>query len=1210
MANKTLAISNLFNPVSQKVIIQRILLESGAAYESKFTKDPHFVMPDEFQNAPKVLTEAQQSMLEKQMFVSLTLSIQGFKKRNLKNDPLRNIFDNLDMMSMYNVTIYEITKAKLDQIHTAVATGMGNVGNSPTIQDVYQFISGPDTTGKTFNLLEEITSATNSSEADLSRFESRTANGSTVYDFPIRVEPYGYLSKNLEFLAYMVVVEIDSSLLIEHIKTTIGGHSDFELPNDVTEYLENFNSDISNKNISLDVVFNKSGLNNYGSLLQRTDNKQFWFGSYHQMSDGTLMTGNKHNDLSMDAKDRNVILSSVLLPNTKIVDLRDDEEIEKVFLKELYEIESINTLIRSGQRNKQLKIELPEKFSDSYMSKESSGTHSYLFRLDKIKILLSNSLLGGIAQNLKKGLSGTSGQGAGNKARKIINNVLDNTSTKYLKIFRKRIQVDKFGFNRVGTLSPNQESFMYTILDADIENSYSDDISKEIASYSLGKASGVYKLENFNFLSSTKEKQYLFFSFKDPELAAIKEGNYAYSYELVAEDGILKTLTEKLQQLMYSQNNVMAYAKLVNSNLKKYYNENLDIFRSKVILEDPDLMDIGNYLDNTLKHMADIIELFDLTKNTDPFVDKLYRISNPTSGNYQGLLKFIAISETFISKIQKISGVYTGLETHLDFSVSTNQKVSNELRSTIKINETFPDIASLDQRGIGYEFVLTSLAKATADVANSVATQQIPAETFKNMAGSQFKKYFIEDDANTSLLGNKNSENKLRYFTPTQVHVLPNLYNITGPTVGALVGAGGPPDPSTADFNYYKPIILDILEYYFDKSNNSYSSEIRSNIRRLINIAGKYGFAVSDTLFEQIKSPDSSEGAFYSDSSESGKPQEQSSGTSNMSGLSFPPLGDPIAEYEDTNFSLEINLNIENFLFGMLSNIILGNEGHLPLKYEDLAQGDQSVGAGSTMSDLVGSYELPLPLQSLFIEYNIASTLIDLRKYMKKTNIPFDVIKEFPLSLSTFGWWWFNYSNIVEVRYIRRYENRSDNPIWEPLTTTAWNNTVGDGQRIICKLFRYENKNMGIINKNKFLDLPIFNEYFIIDPETLVMVKSEGPPEQNNNNPVKQQLDLVEAVFGQDAHRDLNTDSSARQNDLAEDLGSKKLVQLLVTEQLSNLDLRNSSLAVTGRGVSSVASTNDLNSNALTAVDTSTYTPPPPEYDDAGPGPGINPYKF
>ena len=1189
MANNIQTISSLFNPVSQKVTIQRILLESGAAYESKFTKDPHFVMPDKFQNAPKAWSPDDQAALEEGMIVSLTLSIQGFKKRNLKNDPLKNIFDNLDMMSMYNATIYEITKERIDQIQAADT-------NNPTIQDIYQFIlaNGPGYP-QTFNLLEEITSATNSSEADLSRFESRTANGSIVYDFPIRARPYSYLSKNLEFLAYMVVVEIDSGLLLEHIKTTIGGDFNFELPNDVVEYLENFNSDISNKNISLDVVFNKSGLNNYGSLLQRTDNKQFWFGSYHQMSDGTLMTGNKHNDLSMVAKDRNVILSSVLLPNTKIVDLRDDEEIEKVFLKELYEIESINTLIRSGQRNKQLKIELPEKFSDSYMSRESNGTHSYLLRLDKIKILLNKSLLGGIAQNLKKGLSGASGEPALSAARDTIKNVLDNTSVKYLKIFRKRTQVDKFGSNRVGTLSPNQESFINTVLDADIENSYSDAISKEIASYSLGNALGVYNFEGFNFLSTDlKEKQYSLFSFKDSELATLKEGNYVYSYELVVEDGILKVLTEKLQQLMNYQSKINTYVDFINNNPKKYYNENLDIFRSDVILADPDFGEIGDSLYNVLLSIEEIILLFDLTTNTSSFVNNLYKISSPTSGNYQGLLKFVAIAETFISKIQKISGVYTGIQTHLDFSVSTNQKTSSERRNTIKINETLPDIASLDQRGIGYEFVLTSLMKLTSNIANSVAMTQIPAETFKSMASFQFKKYFREDEANTSLLGNQNSENKLRYFTPTQVYMLPNAYNITVGEAFALLGGTPPPRPSAADFNYYKPIILDMLEYYFDKSNKSYSSEIKSNIRRLVNIAGKYGIAVSDVLFDQIKSSDE-----YSDSSELGKPQQQTSGNSNMSGMTFSALEDPASEYKDTDFSLEINPNIENFLFGMLSNIILGNEGELPLTYTEQ---DPALPAGDSQSILTTNVSnLPIPVQSLFVEHNIE--FASLRQYVGETHIPFNVIKEFPLSLTTFGWWWLNYSNIVEVRYIKKYDNRSDNPIWEPLTTTAWNNTVGSGRKIICKLFKYENKSLGIVNKNKFLDLPIFNEYFIIDPETLVMVQTSNPPQQDNSIPVKQQLDLVEAVFGRDAHRDLNTDSAARQNDLAEDLSSKKIEQLLVTEELSNLDLRQDPIAVTGVGVSSV-STADTGVDGLSGYNAPAVSAP---VSEDGPGPGINP---
>ena len=1209
-----------------KVSIQRILLETTSTNENKFTKDPHFTMPDEFQTTSVPTSEA--------LKVSLTLSIQGYRKRNLKNDPLRNIFDSLDMMSLANTTIYQISKENLGD---ALKVDIGHAEkHNLTIQRLYNLIRAGEITGKNFNGQEfnllSILNANNSTDLSLSRYETRTADGSIIYNFPFKIEPYTLSNKDPGFLAYMVVTEIDSDALLAHIKGTIGG--DEGLPTTVTSYIEEFSSGIENKSITLDVVFNNNSVNNTGALLKRTDNKKIWLGPYHIMPNGAIMTGAVHNDSGISEENRNIVLEPILLPNTKIVDLREDKEIEKILLKELHQLENVYKNLSAQAEI----IKLPvESFSTSYMSRDAAGAHSYLFGFDKIKILLNNSLLAGVAQNLKRALSSASDSSQPDAAMDSrMKDILNKSTIKYLKVFRRRVQTNKFGTNKLGTLNSTQESLKSTILDADITNSYLDDIPKEIGFYSTEKTDpSISKISGFNFLNSDLlEKQYSYFSFKDNELVSLKNGDYEYFYELVIEDGILKFLTNLIDSLMSQQNVFKSYINFINNNLPLYYNEGTDKFIIGNITGNYEASqtEINNMIEAPLKTLRTIILLFDFNANVSDFSQKLLRISNPFSGNYQGLLKTAAICDTFIEKLQKISGVYTGIETHIDLSTSVNQKAFNELRNTIKINETLPDEASLDQRGTGYEFVLTDKAKLANSMGASTIAQ-IPAETFIAMANVQFSKYFRQDSENSSQLGNFNNLNKCRYFVPTQAYISNTLYNttthpspFTGPIPAAFAGA---PAPFQAAFDYYKPIILDILEYYFNKSNNIYSSEIKSNIRRLINIAGKYGIAIDSTIFEQLKAP-----GLYSDTSESGKPQQQTSGPSNISGITISSLEDPLSDYEDTDFSSEINLDIESFLFGVLSNIILGNEGHLPLDYKDLASTPTVDAAG-----LVGSLGLPMSLQSLFMEYNKTSTLGLLTKYLiGQTNMSFDVVKEYPLSLATFGWWWFNYSNIVEVRFISKYDTLL-NPVWEPLTLDKLNNIVagytpqtGPGadpglgaKRIICKLFKYENKKFGIFNKNKFLDLPILNEYFIINPtqDTQAQLPTmEILPDALTET--KNALEFTYTILGSEVSSVLNLDVGISKNKAASSLVSMVLpiVQPAAQEDLTDVTVAPAEINLslpqplgqtqTGGNTysDSVASTNDLNSNALTAVDTSTYTPPPPESDDAGPGPGINPYKF
>jgi len=584
------------------------------------------------------------------------------------------------------------------------------------------------------------------------------------------------------------------------------------------------------------------------------------------------------------------------------------------------------------------------------------------------------------------------------------------------------------------------------------------------------------------------------------------------------------------------------------------------MFRKDNIFAVDDYADINNTLETSLAELESVIILFDMKANTPNLKDKLFSIANPVGGNYQGLLKFVSIFETFINKIQEISGVNTNRQSISGFIADSEdhtepvvsfQKSYGELRNTIKINETFPDIASLTHRNAGYEFVLTLVAKIANNTAAMPTITQIPAQTYLDMADLQFEKYFRKDDSNNSLVGNYKNPNKLRFFTPTQVFIPDRGYPIT---TGGFSFGGVAPLPYQVNFDYYKPIILDIIEYYLNKTiEKTFSTEAKSNIRRLINIASRYGIIFDNGLFDQLTflsdpSPEKSEGE-YSDSSQFPNLQQQSSQGADTSGIVFDSDEDAASDYTDTDLVTEVNPNIEGLLFGMLSQIILENEKQISPEFKNLV-----ADLGTATTDEVGSRNLPLPIQALFVEYNKSGSFSLLRKYLVDPGTKsFDFIKNIPLNLSTYGWWWFNYINIMEVRYIKEYD-RMFNPVWAPLTADAFNNdVVSSGSRIICKLFRYENKDLGIINKNKFLDLPILNEYFIINPiDFSSSVEFELP---NFDATIINSTELVGKTVGQAAIAVMNLDASIQQSVTTKKFKLGEVEKLLMNEGLTNLEL-------------------------------------------------------
>jgi hypothetical protein len=1112
MADSITTISNIVENSVPKITIQRIVLETGAT-ENRTIRDPHIITPNQFKSS---YSTGQDEYNQQMLKINLTLSLEGYKKRNVKgSNLLSNIFDNLDLMSLLKTCIYQIDEEDLANL--GVGAGLSNMFGSPlgvgtgvTYQEVYTLIknspAGFYNYKKEIDIVEELTSMT---EADLSRFEYRASDGSTLYNFPFKIDTFISQNPNPKFLAYLIVTEVDNAKLINHIKATIGGSSDYQLPTEVEEYLETLNVDISNKAISFDVVFNNNTLNDKAALLQRTDNEEFWFGSYHEMNDGTLMTGDVHNDQSIEQANRDVVLRPVLMANTKVVDLRDDEEIEKVFLKELYELENVfetiqKTTNQSKTTTEKIKLELPEKFSTSYMSKKSNGIPSYLFGIDKLKILANKSLLSGIGQNLLNSNS---------FLNNVRINILENTSVKELKVSRRRVKVNNFGTNRLGTLNAEQESFKHNVLDADIENSYEDVLPQKVAILK----DGLKKIEALNFLSTgLDEKRYLFYSFDDFQLNQSQDGNYEYFYEIVMEDGILKVLTEKLNFLSLYHEDIKSYYNFINANIENCYDDLRDQFKFN-FLENQGYGSIGDVLTNVTGHITDIMKMFNTNdlSSYSQMQKKLLLISNPISGNMQGLIKFINICETFIAKIQNMSGVRTGLKKYLDLAVTNLNNSVAENPNTIKIKETFPDNFNLEDANAGYEYIIVNnlVDDVTKGIsANSIRT--IPASIYLSMANAQLQENFSLDATNNSTLGNINNPNKLRYFTPTQVFINNRQYltnsqpSIDNPN--AL-------KPFRLDFNYYKPIILDIVEYYLNKNIGDKATQtgIRNNIRRLIDIAARYGVIFDNNFISQLdflsdpaKNEDSGK---YSDSSVLKNNQQQTSKNENISGITEGLETDNGSDYEDNSYEEELNPNIENFLFGMLSNIILKDENLVPTIYQE-------------PYGLTNYFQLPFCLQSLIVQFSSQAT--PLQQYLAGLpQLGFNLLKELPLSLNTIGWWWLNYSNIVEVRYIESYDSLF-NPVWAPLTSESFNNTVTSAspKRIICKLFKYENSKWGVTNNNEFLDLPILNKYFIIDPEEAAITataEEEGllainqEDEEDLETNTKQDLGDME-IFGDD----------------------------------------------------------------------------------------------
>ena len=95
------------------------------------------------------------------------------------------------------------------------------------------------------------------------------------------------------------------------------------------------------------------------------------------------------------------------------------------------------------------------------------------------------------------------------------------------------------------------------------------------------------------------------------------------------------------------------------------------------------------------------------------------------------------------------------------------------------------------------------------------------------------------------------------------------------------------------------------------------------------------------------------------------------------------------------------------------------------------------------------------------------------------TNMP-TYVKNGVVSPALMAYFWFIHQNIVKVEYLSGYKSNLKTPSWRMLTSSVITK-MDEGQKILCRLVRYEYPYY--INKNliKAYDMPLINSHFLLE---------------------------------------------------------------------------------------------------------------------------------
>jgi hypothetical protein len=125
---------------------------------------------------------------------------------------------------------------------------------------------------------------------------------------------------------------------------------------------------------------------------------------------------------------------------------------------------------------------------------------------------------------------------------------------------------------------------------------------------------------------------------------------------------------------------------------------------------------------------------------------------------------------------------------------------------------------------------------------------------------------------------------------------------------------------------------------------------------------------------------------------------------------------------------------------------------------------------------------MPIQLKSIAVSFSAKRSLRKLVRYDWQA-MPNDPLSD-PKMLNGFI---VNYLLLQKVEYLSGYKVAKKalvkHPIWKPATIGALKQITDQGMDVICRLRKFEDKNIPSIREGESLDLPSYNNYFIVSAQ-------------------------------------------------------------------------------------------------------------------------------
>ena len=926
--------------------------------------------------------------------------------------------------------------------------------------------------------------------------------------------------------------------MVDHNVYDVPYQTIFSLPNDNPPHLtyfavcyfdSNIESNIRNKRprppllsslgriATEQVIKNRKTVKNSNFYITEKDGRPY-FGPIYQKETGETFTGVTSN------AGPNNRLSTSAVPNVKIIDYRVFDKFKKVSISFK---ENDKDIIKASDPIRG-KVSYNKKnddvfFTDLYLNRKRDGTTNLIFGVKMEKIFKNYSHYAKIFNNPDDS---------------IVAPILGASRIRKLRIVRRRIDENKTTFDKL------RGKKMLPFINPD--GSYDEHVVVEMFNRPLLTMAAASTMKSRRFDKYTREEvgkidkvnlsigavdDIIYLQVSDNQIAKVTEGNYQYGIELEIEDNTQMYLISKLAAF---ESAIKGYQDFSNIARIAGYNKNNKKY-SEAFMSLSTVLNFSTGDDTSwtalLKRFVETINIFmghdkNLTEELQTsLIRTLYSLSSPVTNNPKDMNYVITMMIEFASKIRNkltndaastnrrkiTSGLYTKSEakprTYL-FKLEKYFGTSYKGYSNNNISSEIVD-ASLDPN-YGYEYF-------EYDDTSESGLQTYSASDIIKRSQIETLRYYNSEDPTVDLkvddkiYTNRDfvALNKYRYFAPSYVSLgRSKKVNLI--------------EEEDNIFNKNKNValLLDIMGYRMsqvennmtDYSRHSYSQKLDSylafrDVNRIVNnnesdLEGtKYNlvddyFGKSTKIVIDRNVTDDQEiinminresDDRYSSKSKNIKKLSETNIAGN--GIMLSLLGahylktlEPIKDLEKWN--LRNPENIVAFLDNVKSGATLTSERadtDTTLKLQKRGPNQVPLEKQKIIK------EMPLQLKSLL--HQGVNNIVKNNFRKELFNSSFNPLQD----ASKFIMFWLLHGQIIELQaYVGNpLMNNDENlkePSWQPVTSDIWNNIVNRGMTL-CRVVRYKNP-MLLGTYPESLDLPIYNEYFLIKGDSSAPAKN------------------------------------------------------------------------------------------------------------------------